>query len=121
MFNKKQTAEIVDKLIELTQHNQIKWEAIDPEPYMKDPNSRVDLIYVAKHLGRRIRLYQQHYKYYFDEDKYVWDEQINIEFIDDYDNSLGMFPKTPNANDLFKAIQYQNPLVNSFYNDLFGK
>jgi len=119
MFSKKQTVEIIDKLIELTQHNKIIWESEDPVSPMVGPDSRVDLVYVANHIDRNIRIYQQHFKYYLDEEKYVWDEQINIEFIDYNGNSMGALSKTPNAYELLKAIQFQNPQINSFYDDLF--
>lgn len=119
MFSRKQTVEIIDKFIELTQHNEIKWESEDPVAPMIGPDSRVDIVYVANHIGRNIRVYLQHFKYYLDEEKYVWDEQIIIEFTDDYGNSMGILPKTPNAYELLKSIQFQNPQINSFYDDLF--
>lgn len=119
MFSTRQTAEIIDKLIELTQHNQISWESHEPVAPMVGPDSRVDLVYVANYIGRNIRVYQQHFKYYQDEERYFWDEQMVIEFIDDYGALLGKLPKTPNAYDLIKAIQFQNPQINSFYDDLF--
>jgi|GEM_PF-6465259 len=119
MFSTRQTAEIIDKLIELTQHNQMSWESRDPVAPMVGPDSRVDMVYVANYIGRNIRIYQQHFKYYLDEERYVWDEQMIVEFIDDYDALLGKLPKTPNAYELLKAIQFQNPQINSFYDDLF--
>jgi hypothetical protein len=119
MFNPRQTAEIIDKLIELTQHNQIKWHSQDPVVPMIGPDSRVDMVYVTNHIGRNIRVYHQHFRYYLDEEKYIWDEQIIVEFIDDYGALLGRLPKTPNAYDLLRAIQFQNPQINSFYDDLF--
>lgn len=119
MFNTRQTAEIIDKLIELTQHNQISWESQDAVAPMIGPDARVDMVYVANYIGRNIRIYQQHFKYYIDEEKYVWDEQMVVEFIDNYGSLLGKLPKTPNAYELLRAIQFQNPQINSFYDDLF--
>jgi len=119
MFSKKQTVEIIDKFIELTQHSTISWASEAPVVPMVGPDSRVDLVYVASHIGRNIRVYLQHFKYYLDDEKYAWQEQINIEFVDDYGKSMGVFPKTPNADDLLRAIQFQNPKINSFYDDLF--
>lgn len=119
MFTTRQTAEIIDKLIELTQHNQIKWESQVPVPPMVGPDTRVDMAYMVNHLGRNIRVYHQHFKYYLDEEKYVWDEQMIVEFIDVNGASLGRLPRTPNAWELLKAIQFQNPQINSFYDDLF--
>lgn len=119
MFSTKQTAEIIDKLIELTQHDKMVWKGQDPVAPMVGPDSRVDMVYVAKHLGRNIRVYRQNFKYYFDEEKYTWDEKIVVDLVDDYGSLLGTFPNTPNAWELIKAIQFQNPEVKNFYDDLF--
>ncbi|WP_415881725.1 hypothetical protein [Neptuniibacter sp. QD34_54] len=119
MFSTRQTAEIIDKLIELTQHNQISWGSQDPVAPMVGPDSRVDMVYVANYIGRNIRIYQQHFKYYLDDEKYCWDEQMVVEFIDEYGSLLGKLPKTPNAYELLRAVQFQNPQINSFYDDLF--
>jgi hypothetical protein len=119
MISKMQAAQIIDKLTELTQHNQIKWESGHPEPYMNGPDSRVDLVYTTEHIGRQVRIYLNNFKFYLDEDRYAWDSEVNFEFIDNFGNSLGMLPKTPNAFDLLRAVQYQNPQIGQFYNDLF--
>lgn len=120
MFNRRQTVEIIDKLIELTQHSQISWESENPPAYMNNMDSRVDVVYIAKHLGRIFRVYKYHYKYFIDEERYSWSEQVNFEFIDGYGNIMGEFSSTPNAIDLLRAIQFQNPNINGFYKDLFG-
>ena len=119
MFSRKKTVEIIDKFIELTQHNKINWVSEEPITSMVGPDIRVDLVYLAEHIGRKISVYKEHFKYYLDEEKYTWDEQIIVEFIDSDRNSLGILPKTPNANELLKAIQFQNPQINSFYDELF--
>lgn len=119
MFSTRQAVEIVDKLIELTQHNQVIWTIVDATPPMIGPDSRVDLVYITSHIGRNIRVYKQHFKYYLDEERYAWDEQMKVEFVDDYGNLLGELPRTPNAYELLKTIQFQNPSINSFYTDLF--
>ena len=66
MFSIRQAVEIVDKLIELTQHNQIFWGTTNPISPMIGPDSRVDLVYITEYIGRNIRVYKQHFKYYLD-------------------------------------------------------
>ena len=123
MFNKKQTAEIIDKLIELTQHNQIKWykRPSPPVPPIIGPDYHVDIVYTVNHLGRNIRAYDQHFKQYLDEERYFWDSQMVVEFTDDEGALLGRLPNTPNAYELLRAIQFQNPEIKSFYEDLLRK
>ena len=121
MFNQREAIQIVDKLIELTQHGVMAWTKEDPPGYMNTMDSRVDLIYVASHLGRRMRVYVYHFKYYFDESSFVWDQQVKIEIIDSYDRVEASFPKVPNSMELLSSIQYQNPNVGNFYKDIFGR
>lgn len=120
MFSMRQTVEIIDKLIELTQHNNINWSSEAPVAPMAGPDTRVDIVYTVSHIGRRIRVYRQHFKYYLDDERYIWDEQVKVEFVDDFGNVLGELPKTPNAYELLRSIQFQNPQINNFYNDLLG-
>ncbi len=121
MASKKETVEIIDKLIELTQHNQIIWQSASPPDYMRGADSRVDLVYLTRYLGQIIRLYKKHYKYYIDESQFVWDERIYFEFIDENGSTLWEFPQTPNAYELLKSVMYRNSQVGSFYNELFKK
>jgi len=117
MFSARQTAEIIDKLIELTQHNQITWESQRPTADMIGAGSRVDMVYLISYLGRNIRVYHQHVKHFLDEE-YFWNDQMIVEFIDNFGAVLGQLPHTPNAWELLRAIQFQNPHVSSFYDDL---
>lgn len=119
MYTKKQTVEIIDKLIELTQHGIITWEKNAPEQYMIDHYRRVELVFTAKHIGQLFRVYNRYFQHYYDEDTYMWDNEIIFEFIDENGVSLGILPNTPNTNDLFQSIQFQTSKVNNFYNDLF--
>ncbi|MEY3881845.1 MAG: hypothetical protein RIQ94_2641 [Pseudomonadota bacterium] len=121
MTSKKETIEIIEKLIELTQHNQIIWQSQPAPRYMCSPDSRIDLVYETEYLGRYIRLYQKQFKYYIDENQYTWDENMIFEIVDDQGNTIWEFPRTPNAYELLKAVQFQNPQVSNFYNDLFKK
>ncbi len=119
MFSIRKTVYIIEKLIELTQHNRISWKSEKAVASMISENSRVDMTYVAKYIGRNIRISHQDFKDYLDDEKYIWDERMIVDFIDDRGNSLGSLPKTPNAHHLLQAIQFQNPQISSFYDDLF--
>lgn len=120
MFSTRQAVEIIEKLIELTQHNEIIWTSIAPSSFMLGPDSRVDVVYVASYIGRNIRIYHQQFKYYLDEERYTWDEQVKFEFIDDSGSIMAELPRTANSYNLLKSIQFQNPKINNFYNDLFN-
>jgi len=117
----RETIKVVDKLIELTQHNELSWESSEPPYNLTSPDVRIDLVYTTYYLNRYIRIYQKNYKYYIDDVQYTWDSRIVFEFIDESGNSLWQFPQTNNAWDLLKAIQYQNSNVSDFYKEIFSK
>ncbi|ENM3890279.1 hypothetical protein Q9F25_003499 [Vibrio cholerae] len=119
-FSRRETIQIIDKLIELTQHGSINWAEERPESYMVGPDSKVDFVYITEYLGRIIRTYRRDYKYYLDDVQYTWSYEIVIEFIDNSGNRLGRFPSTPNHSELLQAIQYQNPQIRNFFNDMFS-
>ncbi|WAG10819.1 hypothetical protein NRZ32_17080 [Aeromonas dhakensis] len=120
MYTKKETAKIIDKMIELTQHQKIKWSEEKPERIMNSLDQRVSLIYKSSYLGRILRLYKKEYKYFLDDVQFIWNEEIAIEFLNEDGVSIGSFPETPNAMELYKAVQFQNPAIKNFYNDLFN-
>ena len=121
MFSRRETVEIIDKLIELTQHQNIQWHEQEPYTYMRSQDSRIDVLYVCNYINRNLRVYKKDFKYYLDDVQYTWDYEIVVEFVNDIGASAGSFPKTPNALDLYKAIQFQNPQIKNFYNDLFSQ
>ncbi len=117
----RETIEVVDKLIELTQHNELSWESSEPPNNLTGPDVRIDLVYTTHYLNRYIRIYQKNYKSYIDDMQFIWDSRIVFEFIDQSENSLWQFPQTHNAWDLLKSIQYQNSKVSDFYKEIFNK
>ena len=120
MSSHRETVEIVDKLIELTQHNQLIWESSEPPYNLTGPDVRIDLVYTTDYLDRCIRIYQKGYKLYIDDVQFFWDSRIIFEFIDLSGNSLWQFPQTSNVWDLLRSIQYQNSNISDFYKQIFG-
>ena len=120
MSSQRETVEIIDKLIELTQHNSLSWQAYEPSADMTNGDLRTELTYVTTYLNRKIRIYKQSYKYFMDETSFSWSDRVVFEMIDDNDNSLWEFPQTSNTWDLLNAVQYSNSKVGDFYKDMFS-
>lgn len=106
---------IVDKLIKSTQHNLISWTIDEPSEGMNSFDSKVDLIYRAFYLDNNIRIYENRYKYYIDDSQYVWNTDVVMDIVDKDDRVLWRFPYTPNMQELFKVIQFKNPVIQGFY------
>jgi hypothetical protein len=106
---------IVDKLIKSTQHNLISWTIDEPSEGMNSSDSKVDLIYRAFYLDNNIRIYENRYKYYIDDSQYVWNTDVVMDIVDKDDRVLWRFPYTPNMQELFKVIQFKNPVIQGFY------
>ena len=121
MVSRRETVEIVDKLIELTQHNNVVWESSKPPDNLTGTDVRIDLVYTAFHLNKHIRIYQKEYKLFMGKSRQNWDSEVVFEFIDPSGHSLLQFPETNNVVNLFNAVQYQNSKVSDFYKDLVGK
>lgn len=119
MYTRRQAAEIIDKLIELTQHRSLVWTYDDPPPRLRGPDVRVEAFYSVKHIGRNLRLYRRSSKTYIDDVDFYWEDSIVLEFVDDSDVLLAELPETPNAKELLRAVQFQDPAVGGFYADLF--
>lgn len=120
MYTRRQTTEIVDKLIELTQHRTLVWSSDDPPGHLRGPDVRVEAIYSAKHIGRNLRLYKRTSRAYIDDVQYYWEDSVVLEIVDDLEVVLAELPETPNAKELLKAVQFQNPAVGGFYAELLG-
>lgn len=116
-YSNRETIYIIDELIRLTQHGQLKWQTHDPARRMNDSVNNVDVTYVADYQGNLIRVYRRHYKSYFeDTPSYHWDSTSEIELIDSDDRVLFKFPFTPNKSELLNAIEAQNSSVRNFFN-----
>lgn len=121
MTSQRETVEIVDKLIELTQHGNLVWSGSDAPYNLTSKDVRVGLVYKSHYLNKTLRVYHNQFKYYIDESSYVWDNEINFEIIDNNENVLWRFPATSNISNLLSAIQYQTSQVGNFYQEMFGK
>ncbi|WP_045459882.1 hypothetical protein [Vibrio hyugaensis] len=119
-FSKREAIQIIDKLVELTQHGRIEWVEEQPPAYLIASDSKVDLVYVTTYLNRHIRTYKRDFKYWIDDVQFTWDKEVVIEFVDENGRRMGRFPHTPNTPELLRAIQYQNPQLQTFFNDMFG-
>lgn len=120
----------VAKLLELTQHGDLTWSVQEPPfSFTKRPNSRVDVVFVAKYCDKVLRLYEKRFQEdVVDFDQFElrqvmtteWKKTIVLEFIDSNGNSLWAFPYVQVLNDLMSSVQYQVAGVRDFLAELLA-
>lgn len=111
---------LIDHLTELTQTNQIKWNRDSPPKSILTTHNRISQVYTTFYNQKHIRIYEEMYKYFTDEDDYFWQTHLILEFTDEYDNSIWQFPQTPNSWDLLNAIKYKDANIDDFLKGIFG-
>lgn len=127
---KNKWVDAVAKLIKLTQEGELKW-TIDEPPvsFAKRPNTRVEVVFIATHGEKSLRLYERRFQEEFiDFDEFEmrpvpkteWRKAVVLEFIDDNGNSLWAFPSVEALNDLMSAVQYQAAGVKDFLTELLA-
>lgn len=119
MATHKEFVMLVDTLIELTQDNEITWLRENTPDSLLVNGNQINHIYTTKYKNKNLRIYQELYKRFTDEDVFHMQARIIIDFIDG-DNSIFDFPETSNSWDLLKAIQYRDVDVDGFLNDLLS-
>ncbi len=106
---------LVDKLTELTQYNQIKWDRENAPAYLQSSIGRVDFVYFTYFNNQRFRLYEESYKYFTDENEFYWETQAKLDLVDHLGNSMFDIPKTRNIFNLMKAVKYQSSNINNIF------
>ncbi|RWX57206.1 hypothetical protein [Photobacterium chitinilyticum] len=120
MATLKEFVELVDHLIELTQEKTITWLREEAPSSLMINGSKVKHVYTTEYNNKNLRIYEELYKYYTDEDEYHWQNRTIIDFVDGED-SIFEFPQTSNSWDLLKAIQYRDVDIDGFMNDILKR
>lgn len=118
-MNTKETINLIEKLIELTQKNVIKWKISNMYPMLSDME-KFDTIFSTDYLEQKFRVDKVFYRHYRDEDEFYWLEEYKLEIFDEQNNTLFNFPIVPNTKDLLNAVMYQNSNVEDFYKNLMS-
>lgn len=120
----------VAKLLKLTQDGELTWSVQEPPAsFTKRPNSSVDVVFVAKHGDKLLRLYEKRFQEdVVDFDQFQlrqvmtteWKKTVVLEFIDGNGNTLWVFPYVQALQDLASSVQYQVAGVKDFLAELLA-
>lgn len=104
-----------DRLIAKTTAGELEWRDWAHKIGRPDPRSP---LFVAEYKSWRILIYKYSYRYFHDEDRYDWDEEIAMELIDADGKNEWTFPKVPNRHQLLDHIQFLHSDVASLLDDI---
>ncbi len=119
MATHKEFVKLVDTLIELTQEKKITWVRSDTPNSILVNGNQIKNVYLTEFKGKNLRVYDELYKYFTDEDVFHMQSRTIIGFVDG-DDSIFDFPETSNSWDLLKSIQYRDVDIDGFMNDLLN-
>lgn len=95
----------VKKLIALTESGELTWERCPhPPPRTEDIQGEAFLGVVET---RMILVYEYRYRQFVDEERYVWETDVAIEFVNDEVQIQWRWPVTPHNWRLLDAIRSQ--------------
>ncbi|HEY9160954.1 MAG TPA: hypothetical protein VIS94_07710 [Desulfomonilia bacterium] len=122
MDAEKKLIKLIAYLIELTQKGKLNWERHDPpDSIVTSHDNIVDFVYQTTFENKELRIYEERYKYWYDEDKWNWDSRVILDFADDYGRSVWKFPSLPGLWDLLESVKYREVDVDGFVSDIINK
>lgn len=122
MDSQKKTIKLIAYLNELTQKDKLQWERQEPpDAVVIGHNNRVDYVYTTVFEERRLRIYEERYKSWYDEDRYTWDTRVILDFVDFEGKSEWIFPYAPVLWDLLESVKYKSAHVDDFISEVLSK
>ncbi len=120
MASSKEYIQLIDKLTELTQSEELVWDRKFCPEKLESTENQIDVVYEVEFKDKNLRLYEEKYKHYTDESDFYWSERLILEFIDGFGGHVWQFPNLRNTGDLFNAVKFKEAGVDSFINDVLG-
>jgi hypothetical protein len=107
MISEKQEIEFVAKLIQLTQAGKLEWRRGERRgSLLSDPDNRIFEVYECLVDGQWLRLYSVTSKYWHDEDRFSWTEDVVLEFIDMDGVATWEVRRVPGLGDLYRSVRF---------------
>jgi hypothetical protein len=112
---------VIAKLNELTQEGDLKWYAVpNPESLDVGTDKKPTAVYETKYKDKRLRIYREEYKYWYDEDRWEWSSKIILAFVDKNNQNAWEFPDVAGLADLYDSVRYQGAGVDQFIKDMLS-
>ena len=105
MSSDQEWAPAVKKLVALTESGELTWNrCVELPPRAEDVQGDAFQTDVR---GREIVVYEYRFRNFVDEDKYVWETDVAVEFVDHEGRVQWRWPSTPYHRHLLDAIRGQ--------------
>lgn len=122
MGNLKKYVKTVAKLNEMTQDGNLLWNTVpNAESLSLGKDKPVKTIFQTVYKGKELRIYEETYKYWTDEDRFEWSSRIILAIVGENGENLWEFPAVVGIIDLYESVRFQVANVNQFIEDLFSE
>jgi hypothetical protein len=112
---------LIAKLNRQTKEDVIIWQIDTSRPSsLIGTEVLVDNVFITNVLGKRMRLYKYLGRYYYDEDKFDWVEEMRLELVDIYGKTTFKFPLDPGIADLYQTVMFKTSGVADFLDEFLA-
>ncbi|MDI6792938.1 MAG: hypothetical protein QME81_08750 [bacterium] len=109
---------LITYLSKLTQEEELSWERLFPPDSL---SSKTEVVFETTFEDRKLRIYEEYYKNWYDEDNYVWDSRVVLSFIDSQGRTEWEFPPVAGLGDLLESVKYRSANVGGFLDSVLKK
>ncbi|EMA8651640.1 hypothetical protein [Cronobacter malonaticus] len=123
MFTDETETKLYVRLNKETVKKLIKWEAIEaPSNFTEASEDIVDTLFLLEYKGKKLALYLRKYKYFLDEERWVWGEDPELAIVTDKLKILWNSKNSSQAlRDLYETVTRQASGFNDLINDLLNE
>jgi len=115
MSDEKSFSNVINRIINLTRSNALKWDKQDPPPWLTDSDTKIESVYLTEYAGRRLRLYEARYQTYDEMDRnWSWAKKPVLQLIDKRNKTDWEFPWCRELKDLLEAVRYHSANIGDF-------
>jgi hypothetical protein len=112
-----------DRVIELTESGEIRWQPLQRIPSASQHGNSSELIppaFVAVVQEKRLAVYEYRFQFYTDADEWHWETEVAIVFVNEDDHIEWEWPSPRRRRALLEAIRYQHSGAESFLDKLLA-
>jgi len=116
------TDRFLDRLVEDTSAGRITWQREQPPAIPRTHTEEyTGAVYVTTIKGQKFRLSPLRYRWYTDEDSFVWTDTVALELVDEHGTIVWRFPQSPQIPQLLETVQYASSGIERIIDDVLAE